>query len=192
MSEEFQNRVQEIKENLKEEGLGYMNAVGSYEDIYREGFEAVKTSGGRNGEHIILPNKRLAVIWRKVFRVMFTDGGWRAIDKDENRLNKTSASNKPQQMTHPFAYANAKITIDESREKAKFKAYSTHEKMTTPREHFEKVPEFYGDMIYIVQLLTGRDDYGKDELMEDLEAFENMEFDVADISKCSKCNPDIY
>lgn len=189
MASSFKEKVKEIKENLKEEDIGYMDAVGGYENIYENGLEDIRTSKSRSKGEIILPNKRLVVIWEKVFKVQFTDGGWRATDRDDENINRR---NHPQQMVHPFAYAKADIKVDESRDKAKFSSYNTHERIVPPTEHFDCVPEFYGDMIYLVQLLTGRDDYGKQELMEDLKAFEDMDFDIADISKCSDCNQEIY
>lgn len=178
MSEKsFEERDAEVREQMSEEGLSVYDAYA--EDIFEDGLAALKLSGGRRGGKVILPNERLAVLWRKVFRVQFTDGGWR--DAPENR-----------QMEHPFAYSDAEIEINASRSTPRFEAYDTHEEMGTPLNHFDPVPMFYGDMVYLIQMFTGDDTYGESELKEDLRKFDRMEFDVASKDQCSQCNPDIY
>lgn len=178
MTEDFETRVQEIEESMSEDGLNTVTC-GSYEDIYTDGIDAIKTSGSsRRGGEVRLPNERLAVLWRKMFRVQFTDGGWRT---QENK-----------QMEHPFEYSNAKIIIDSSLSAPEFKSYQTHEKMKPPLDHFSVVPNMFDEMVYIVRLLTGDDSYGKDDLKDDLQCFEQMSFNVADIENCSRCNPNIY
>lgn len=173
----FEERDAEVREQMEEDGLSVFDAYG--EDIYEAGVDAIKTSGGRRGGRVILPNERLAIFWRRVFRVQFTDGGWRDTETDF-------------QMEHPFAYSDAEIVVDTSRSVPRFEAYETHEKMETPLNHFDPVPQFYGDMIYLIRLHTGDDSYGMDELKDDLRTFDSMEFDVADKENCSKCNPEIY
>lgn len=173
----FEERDAEVREQMNEEGMSVHDAYA--EDIFNDGLSAIKMSGSRRGGRVILPNERLAVLWRKVFRVQFTDGGWR--DASENR-----------QMEHPFAYADAEITVDSSRSAPRFEAYDTHEEMETPLNHFDPVPMFYDDMVYLIRMFTGNDSYGMDDLKDDLRTFDRMEFDVASKDKCSQCNPDIY
>jgi hypothetical protein len=173
--ESFEGRDEYVREQMNDEGMSVYDAYA--EDVFEDGISALNLSGSRRGGKVILPNERLAVFWRKVFRVQFTDGGW--YDADRN-----------QQMEHPFAYADAEIEIDTSRSAPKFTAYDTHEEMETPMSHFEPAPMFYDDMVYLVRMFTGDDSYGQDELKDDLRVFENMEFDVADAEECSVCNPD--
>lgn len=174
---DFEERVEEIREQFIEEGLN-TGGMGKFEDVYNEGFSAIDTGRRRavSGE-IYLPNKRLAAIWRKIFRVQFTDGGWSTIEG--------------RQMEHPFEYSDAAITVRQGGQPL-FKSYETHEKMEPPLEHFSGVEFMLDEMVYLVRLMTGDDSYGRDELKEDLRKLENMEFDVASIENCSKCNPNIY
>jgi hypothetical protein len=173
----FEERKEEVTEQMEEEGLSKGDAYA--EDIFKNGLDALNLSGKRRGGEIVLPNERLAILWRKVFRVQFTDGGWR--DTTENR-----------QMEHPFSYADARVEVDTSRSVPLFKGFETHEKMKSPLDHFDPVPQFYGDMIYLIRMYTGDDSYGMTELKNDLQVFEKMEFDVAPKENCSRCNPDIY
>lgn len=177
-----EERADEIKDDFaNEDGLSVFDAK-DY-DLFTDGFGAVKTSG--SGGRIILPNERLAMLWRREFRVQFTDGGWRAV-------NSGRRQNRTQQMEHPFPYANAEIVVDASQRYPRFEAYETHEKMETPLEHYSEVEFFFGDMVYRVRMMTGDDSYGLAELKEDLRLFESMEFSVSDWEKCSQCNPEIY
>jgi len=173
----FEDRDEEVREQMNENDMSVHDAYAK--DVFEDGLSAVDMSGGRRGGRIILPNERLAVLWRKMFRVQFTDGAWR--DTESNF-----------QMEHPFAYSDAEIIVDGSRTAPQFESYETHEKMETPLNHFDSVPMFYEDMIYIIRMMTGNDDYGMSELKSDLRTFDNIDFDVADVDNCSRCNPDIY
>lgn len=186
-AETAEDRAEEIKSDFKDEGLSVFDAK-DY-DLFEDGFDAVRTSGrhsgNRAGGRIILPNKRLAMLWRRSFGVQFTDGAWRAYDDNSRRTG-------PNQMEHPFAYSNAEIVVNESRSTPRFECYHTHEKMVPPREHYNKVEMFYADMVYRVRMMTGDDSYDLDDLKDDLDLFEDMEFDIGSVDNCSKCNPDIY
>jgi hypothetical protein len=176
----FEERDEEVREGMEEDGMsGPFDVFG--ESVYCMPLsEAIDLDGGnRYGGRIVLPNERLALLWRKVFRVQFTDGGWK--DAERGR-----------QMEHPFEYASAKIEVDTSRRTPRFKSYETHEEMAPPTEHFDVVPNMYNDMVYLIRLFTGDDSYAMDELKEDLRLLEQMKFDVASIDNCSRCNPNIY
>jgi hypothetical protein len=174
----FDERDSIVREQMKEEGLGSTFDV-SARDVFTDGLNAIYMSGGNRGGCIYLPNERLAVLWRKMFRVQFTDGAWRDVNTDF-------------QMEHPFAYSDAEIEIDSSLKNPKFESYDTHEQMETPLNHFDVVPQFYEDMIYLIRMFTGDDSYGMEELKQDLRLFDQMEFDVASVENCSQCNSEIY
>lgn len=162
---------------------------GQYQDVYENGLDAIDLSGDRKGGKVILPNYRLAILWRKIFAVQFTDGGWMAVE-DEGADRKSRISRGKHQLEHPFAYARAEIEIDNSRKYPLFESYTTHEKIGTPIDHFDRVPDFFTKMVDLISLVE--EDYDKDDLMDDLKLFDNMEFHVNSIKKCSTCNPDIY
>lgn len=179
MSEKsFSDRHAEIVEQMNEEGMSVHNSYNG-KGVYEEGLDSINMSRGRDGGRVFLPNERLAILWYHVFRVQFTDGGWR--DTESNF-----------QLEHPFSYSRAEIVVDTSRGYPRFESSNTHEKIDTPLNHFDVAPQFYEDMVYLVRLYTGDDSYGMTELKEDLRTFDNMEFNVASIENCSRCNPNIY
>jgi hypothetical protein len=178
MAKTFEDRVTELKEQFEESGDLDPTYASGYEPLFQNGFDSVSLSGGRKGGELKVPNRRLAVLWRKVFRVQFTDGGWRDVDKNR-------------QLAHPSAYSQAKI-VSTSATVPEFKSYTTHEQITTPLQHFDPVPQFYNKMVYLIRLTFDRDEYTKSDLMDDLRVFDDMRFQLADIENCSQCNPEIY
>lgn len=173
----FEDRDNAVRNQLEEEGIRF-EIVGA-EDIWEDGIDALRTTRGNKGGEIVLPNERLAVIWKRIFRVQFTDGGWRSQEG-------TGA------LRHPRAYSNAKVRVDTSLNTPTFRCSTTHEKIRPPLTHFDPVPKYYGSMIYAVRILTGNDSYGINELKEDLHLFENMEYYLGKEENCAQCNPDIY
>ena len=180
MSEtDFETRQKEIEESFEHsDDLNSAYASG-YEHIFNEGLDQCNLNGSRNGGELIVPNKRLALLWRCFFRVQLTDGGWRSQDSNH-------------QLQHPFVYSTAQIQIDPSRTYPKFTGYTTHEKITSPKKHFDVVPEEFSKMVYAIRLAFNSDDYGYDDLMDDLAIFEQMEYVIGEKENCSQCNPDIY
>jgi len=173
----FSERDEEVRNQMNEEGID-MDIVGA-EDIWENGVNALRTTRGDSGGEVVLPNERLAVIWKRIFRVQFLDGAWRSQDE-------TGA------LRHPKAYSNAKIRVDKSLSTPTFRCSTTHEKIRSPLKHFDPVPKYYGSMIYAVRILTGNDDYGMEELKDDLKLIEKMEYYLGDRENCSRCNPEIY
>lgn len=163
----------------------------SAEDIYEDGIDGLDTSRSRNGGRIILPNERLAVFWKKVFAVQFTDGGWQATNKSESSGRNRRHYGR-HQMEHPFEYSNAEVVVDTTRTTPKFECSTTHEKMCPPEDHFDPVPHLMDDMVYLARMLTGDDSYDMADLRADLQLFEDMEFRIAAVENCSKCNSEIY
>ena len=175
---EFEARQNEIRESFEDEEQLYASHARGSEHIFEGGLGHFDLSGGRRGGHLIVPNERLALLWKSCFRVQLTDGGWKNQDGE--------------QLRHPFSYSDAKIEVDTSRQYPEFTGYTTHEKITPPEEHFQIVPSEFSSMVYLVRLAFGIDDYGYDDLMDDLRLFENMEYTLAEAEMCSKCNQNIY
>lgn len=179
MSQEtFEERDAEVREAMEEEGYSVYEAH-SGKELFEEGIESLDLSRGRKGGKVILPNERLAVFWRRIFTVQFSDGGWRDTESGH-------------QFEHWKPYAHAQIVVDKSRTYPKFECYHTHEKMDTPLNHFDSFKLPLNDMIYYARILTGDDSYDMSDLKDDLRLFDNMQFNVADIEKCSQCGQDIY